>query len=124
MSHFTPHKSTLLLCVNGDPDVLKLYRLILVGCGYAVAVASSGPAALDYVDCLRPDLVILDLDLLDTHCGEFSFQIKRLGSDVPLIVLSAHSSVVEDASHFLDVALHKTSSIQVLIEQVETLLCA
>jgi len=113
-----------LLCVDDNPSVLKMYEVIFAGFGYAVTVANSGMAAVRQVHGQRPDLIILDHEVFGTANGELASRFRKVTANVPLILVSACSSVVEDGSHFLDATLNKSSPIQVLIDQVETLLHA
>jgi len=113
-----------LLCVDDNPGVLKMYKVILAGFGYSVAVAGSGTAAVRQLHRERPDLIILDHEMLGTANGELAWRFRQAAADVPVILVSACSSVVEDGSHFLDAALHKYSPIEDLIGRVETLLHA
>jgi len=121
MSTPVSNKPTLL-CVDDNPSVLKMYRVILAGFGYSVAVADSRIAAVRQVHSERPDLIILDHEMFGTANGELASRFRQVTVDVPLILVSACTSVVEDGSHFLDAALNKNSPIQVLIDQVEALL--
>ena len=52
-----------LLIVDDDPSIVEMYRVYLELLGHEVATAGDGFAALEVVDQIRPDLIILDLRL-------------------------------------------------------------
>ena len=111
-----------LLCVDNDPGILRTYQRMPAGFGYSISVASSASAALRHIYSQRPDIIILSHEMIETAGGELASRLKLLASDVLLILVSAFSSVVGDASHFLNAALNASSPIQVLIDQVVALL--
>lgn len=56
-----PARATRVLVVDDEPHIARLVQFVLVGAGYVVQCASSGPEALDAVGRWRPDAVVLDL---------------------------------------------------------------
>lgn len=76
-----------LLVVDDDPQISKAVRTNLAARGYDVLTASNGETALELLEQVTVDLVLLDLGLpgLDGH--EVIKRI-RLWSDVPIVILS------------------------------------
>lgn len=81
---------TLILLVEDDEPVIKLFTVYLHEGGYDVAVARTGEAALHAAILLHPAAVILDL-LLPTMDGwEVLAELKssELTRDIPVLIVS------------------------------------
>jgi DNA-binding response OmpR family regulator len=63
--------------------------------GYAVQEAENGTDALARLDSFRPDIVLLDLMLPDISGFDVCRDIRRAGSRVPIIILSAKSEEID-----------------------------
>jgi two-component system, OmpR family, phosphate regulon response regulator PhoB len=86
-----------ILVVDDEPDLLELVRFNLSEGGYRVDCATSGSAALERIRKLRPDLVVLDLMLLDMSGIEVCRQLRadaELGA-IPVIVLTAKAEEID-----------------------------
>ncbi|MGD0233087.1 MAG: diguanylate cyclase [Syntrophorhabdales bacterium] len=69
-------KSTRILVVDDDPDLLELTSEILRRAGYEVLEASTGKECLEAVRAHHPDLVLLDVVLPDVTGVQVCKQIK------------------------------------------------
>jgi len=81
-----------ILLVDTDRDTLKLLNRTLETEGFDTVVVADGDAALDLLDKIEPDLVILDT----MTPGPDSFQVLdrlREHSDVPIIMLTTEYEV-------------------------------
>ncbi|HVU59824.1 MAG TPA: response regulator [Candidatus Saccharimonadales bacterium] len=79
-----------ILMIEPDALLARAYRAALVGAGHAVHAVATAQAAITAADGLRPDLVILELQLV-AHSGvEFLYEFRSYADwqDVPLIILS------------------------------------
>lgn len=75
-----------------EPDVLlaRTYMAALSRAGHVVRAATTAQAAIDAADCLGPDLVLLELQLV-AHSGiEFLYEFRSYPDwqVVPVVVLS------------------------------------
>jgi CheY-like chemotaxis protein len=52
-----------VLVVDDDPDIVDMTRLMLEEGGYRVIAAHSGPEALRRLEEVRPDLILLDINM-------------------------------------------------------------
>jgi len=86
--HQAPH---LILIVDDDPFIVKLLDAMLTRAGYVVAKADSGHTALEILDDLWPDLILLDIDMPGMSGLETCEAIKRKPrtADVPIIFVTA-----------------------------------
>jgi two-component system KDP operon response regulator KdpE len=80
-----------VLVVDDEPSILATMAPLLRSRGYQVSTAMSGKAALESVERLDPDLVILDLGLPDLDGVEVC-RLLREGRSTPIIVLSARGA--------------------------------
>lgn len=80
-----------VLVVDDDPDIAKFIEVTLVAAGYEVAVAFDGQEALDKVEALRPDLVLLDIMLPTMDGFEVAHEVRRQArhASMGIIVVSA-----------------------------------
>lgn len=87
---------THILIVDDDQDLSMLYEEELTDDGYEVALASSGRAALQYIEDKRPDLVILDISMPDMDGIETLGKIMGKDKTIPVIINTAYSSYKND----------------------------
>lgn len=82
----------LVLVADDDPQLRHLVAGILTQQGMRVAEAEDGIAALDEARRLRPDLMLLDMDMprLDGLGVLDTLRQRLLGRSVPVIVVTAH----------------------------------
>ena len=79
-----------ILVVDDDANVRTLLRRLLTTEGYSVDEASDGPAALEKVGAVPPDLVLLDI-MMPGQDGLDVLEGMRRTNDVPVILLTAKS---------------------------------
>src|SRR2546423_3318773 len=79
-----------MLVVDDEPQIVRIVRDYLQHGGFAVLVASDGPAALRTARTGRPDLVVLDLGLPGLNGLDVARALRRDG-EVPIIMLTARS---------------------------------
>ena len=85
-----PRRATVLL-VEDEDSLRKVMRDLLERDGYAVAEAADGISALDQVDRVAPDVIMLDLNLpgLDGYHVLQQLRSRAATSRIPVIVLTA-----------------------------------
>jgi two-component system CheB/CheR fusion protein len=82
-----------VLIVEDNCDQAQTLRLFLGMLGYHIAVADTGPRALEVARRVRPDVVLLDIGLPGLDGFEVARQIKReQGDSVRIIAVSAYGS--------------------------------
>jgi two-component system KDP operon response regulator KdpE len=80
-----------ILIVDDEPSILATMAPLLRARGYEVSTATSGHAALEAVDRLAPQLIILDLGLPDLDGVEVCRRLRE-GRAIPIVVLSARGA--------------------------------
>jgi formate hydrogenlyase transcriptional activator len=98
----TPDRKPLLLMVDDTPANLNVLFDLLTGHGFEVSVAEDGESALQQVDYVRPDLILLDV-LMPTMDGFTTCQRLRGRPDtreIPIIFMSALTDTVDKVKGF------------------------
>jgi len=70
-------KPSLILSVDDNPEVLQIFHRYLTAEGYEVRTASSGPNALEQLRTLKPDLILLDVDMPEMDGFEVCLALQR-----------------------------------------------
>jgi DNA-binding response OmpR family regulator len=115
---------TQLLVVEDDKDVATALGLLLERSGHAVRVVGDGRAALRAMHQLRPDLVVLDVELPGLTGWEVLERIRDI-SDVPVLMLTARAKEVDRVRGLrggADDYLTKPFASAELVARVEALL--
>lgn len=86
-----------VLLVDDENTLLKLLNIKLSEVGYNVRVAENGHSALEAIDALQPDVIILDRALPDIDGLEICREVKKNPNtkSIPIIILSQKKSEEE-----------------------------
>lgn len=90
-----------ILIVEDDLGLQKYLKELLFSNGYSVQTASDGAQALNSVEKLPPDLIILDLALPNMSGESVCLEIRKKYPDLRVIILTAKDGVT-DIIHGLD----------------------
>ncbi|WP_166661022.1 response regulator transcription factor [Paractinoplanes brasiliensis] len=85
--------SGAVLVVEDDRELRELVRRYLQRAGHAVRTTASGAEAIELVTAGGVELVVLDLGLPDVDGREVLAVARESGRGVPVVVLTARSSV-------------------------------
>ncbi len=86
-----------ILCIEDEPDMIELVRLILERKGFDFRGADSGQVGLDMIRDEKPDLVLLDLMMPGMDGWEVYRQLKADAElkDIPVIVVTAKAQSID-----------------------------
>jgi DNA-binding response OmpR family regulator len=86
-----------VVCIEDEPEMIDLVRLILSRKGFEVIGASNGQEGLDTVERLRPDVVLLDLMMPDMDGWEVYQRMKANTAinRIPVIVVTAKAQSID-----------------------------
>jgi two-component system KDP operon response regulator KdpE len=87
----------LVLVADDEPQITKLVALTLGDEGFRVATAHGGEEALNQVEALRPDVLLLDIGMPDLSGIEVMERLREW-HPVPVILLTARTSKQDVAS--------------------------
>ena len=87
----------LILCIEDEPEMIDLIRLILTRRGFEVIGANGGKEGLESIRKEKPDLVLLDLMMPDMDGWEVYQQMKadQKSKDIPVIVVTAKAQSID-----------------------------
>lgn len=117
-----------ILCVEDEPEMIDLIRLILGRRGFEVIGATGGVEGLKMVREQQPDLVLLDLMMPDMDGWEVYQQIKadEKTKGIPVIVVTAKAQSIDKVLGLhiakVDDYIAKPFSPQDLLSSVEKVL--
>ena len=117
-----------ILCIEDEPEMIDLIRLILGRRGFKVSGAAGGKAGLQAVRDELPDLVLLDLMMPDMDGWEVYQQMKaeELTRHIPVIVVTARAQSIDKVLGIhiakVDDYIAKPFSPQELLASVEKVL--
>ncbi|MBI5669801.1 MAG: response regulator [Chloroflexi bacterium] len=86
-----------VVCIEDEPEMIDLVRLILSREGYEVIGAPGGVKGLETVEDLSPDLVLLDLMMPDMDGWEVYQRMKANPNTkhIPVIVVTARAQSID-----------------------------
>ncbi|MEP7134012.1 MAG: response regulator [Chloroflexota bacterium] len=117
-----------ILCIEDEPEMIDLIRLILGRRGFEVKGATGGVEGLKMVREVQPDLVLLDLMMPDMDGWEVYQQIKadEKTKGIPVIVVTAKAQSIDKVLGLhiakVDDYIAKPFSPQDLLNSIEKVL--
>ena len=82
-----------IMIVEDEPNVRLVFRAALESESYTLTTAEDGETALRWLKLEPSDLVLLDLRMPGIGGMEVLRRLRAAGSDVPVVVITAHDSV-------------------------------
>ena len=119
-----------ILCIEDEPEMIDLVRLILERKGFEVVGAVGGHEGLEVIRREIPDLILLDLMMPDVDGWEVYRQMKADEElkDIPVIVVTAKAQSIDKVLglHIAKVKDYVTKPFgpQELLNSVEKVLSA
>jgi two-component system response regulator HydG len=86
-------KNTRILIVDDDPGHLVSLKTVVKSWGYTVETADDGTVAVDLVKNSPMDLILMDVRMTKMSGIEALKQIKIYNPTIPIIIMTAYSSV-------------------------------
>lgn len=117
-----------VVCVEDEPEMIDLVKLILSRKGYDVIGAMGGREGLEAIERESPDLVLLDLMMPDMDGWEVYQQMKSHDSmkSIPVIVVTAKAQSIDKVLGLhiakVDDYITKPFGPQELLDSVESVL--
>ena len=84
-----------VLCIDDNPQLLKLRKTTLESSGYCVEIASSGYAAMELLKKAAVAAVLLEYKPEGIDAEAVACHIKQRFPNLPIILLSAYSEMPE-----------------------------
>lgn len=121
-------KSHRIVCIEDEPEMIDLIKLILGRQGFEVMGANGGLEGLELVRKENPDVVLLDLMMPDMDGWEVYQKIKSNEDtrDIPVIVVTAKAQNIDKVLGLhiakVDDYISKPFSPQELLDSVNQVL--
>jgi two-component system cell cycle response regulator DivK len=92
-----------ILCVEDNPQNMRLVRKMLGAAGYSIVEASDGLSGLRVAEEEMPDLILMDINLPDIDGMEATQRLKSNSAlaSIPVIALTANA-MPGDRERFLE----------------------
>jgi len=121
-------KNRRILCIEDEPEMIDLIRLILSRKGFDVSGASGGQEGIYKIRNEKPDLILLDLMMPFMDGWEVYQQMKadEATKNIPVIVVTAKAQSIDKVLGLhiakVDDYIAKPFSPKELIDSVERVL--
>ncbi|MFH1137065.1 MAG: response regulator [Pseudomonadota bacterium] len=89
-------KKKKILIVDDEEHIRFLYAEELAEEGYDVITAESGYLLLEKIEAEKPDLVVLDIKMVDYNGLDLLQDIRNKYYDMPVILCTAYDTFKED----------------------------
>jgi DNA-binding response OmpR family regulator len=117
-----------VVCVEDEPEMIDLMRLILSRKGFEVVGANGGVKGLETIRAEKPDLVLLDLMMPEMDGWQVYQQLKAdpATENIPVVVVTAKAQNIDKVLGLhiakVDDYISKPFSLQELVDRVEQVL--
>jgi len=107
-----------ILFVDDEPSILTMRRLVFESLGYSVLTATCGEDALKVFAMYPVDAVVLDYWMPGMDGEETALGIRKVSSDIPIILSSGCLSVPGRVLKIVNAAVEKAAKPEALIEDL------
>ncbi|MCP4293597.1 MAG: response regulator [bacterium] len=112
-----------ILIVDDEPHLRLLYETELRRAGYETMTADCATQGLEYVETMKPDLVLLDIRMAGMDGIEALQRILERDNNLPVILNTAFSSYRDNyLTWAADAYVTKSSDVTELIDTVNRVL--
>jgi len=124
----TEKSTKMILCIEDEPEMIELIRLILSSGEFDIRGANGGKEGLEIIRKEHPDLVLLDLMMPEMDGWEVYQLIKADESirNIPVIIVTAKAQSIDKVLGLhiakVDDYISKPFSPQELLTSVENVL--
>jgi len=108
-----------LLCIDDEPNVLAVRKMLLESVGYRVLLADDGPRGIDLLKREHVNTVIVDYKMPEMTGSEVAEQIRKTHPGMPIIMLSAFVDLTPEQLKDVDAYVTKGESPDVLLRTIE-----
>lgn len=112
-----------VLIVDDEPHLRLLYETELRRAGYETMTAGNAAQGLEFVDTMRPDLVVLDIRMAGMDGIEALQRILERNNSIPVVLNTAFSSYRDNyLTWAADAYVTKSSDVTELLSTVKNIL--
>lgn len=112
-----------VLIVDDEKHIRTLYSDELAEEGYDVSTAADGKDILNLIETMKPDVIILDIKMVDCNGLDVLQQIRNRYYNLPVILCSAYGSFRVDVKAIAaDAYVVKSSDLSELKQKIAQVL--
>lgn len=112
-----------ILCIDDEEPGLVVRKMLLEQVGYRVLTARSGMEGIRLFQTESADVVVLDYWMSGMNGVATARELKRLKPDLPIIILSAYGTLLDETLGLAEVWIRKgEEDPQFLLSKVRELL--
>lgn len=111
----------LILCVDDETIGLQVRRMLLERAGYRVLTALDGPTGLELFENEPVEAVVLDFAMPGMTGGEVASHMRKVKPEVPILMLSAYTSLPVDVSESVNLYMTKGEGAPALLRKLSSL---
>jgi len=112
-----------ILIVDDEPHLRLLYETELRRAGYETMTASNAQQGLEFVETMKPDLVVLDIRMAGMDGIEALQRILERDNSIPVVLNTAFSSYRDNyLTWAADAYVTKSADVTELVKTVDGLL--
>lgn len=100
-------KGATILCIDDEEPGLQVRRMLLESAGYNVLCARSGVEGIKAFQAHPVDAVVLDYWMSGMNGIAVARELKRLSPNVPIMILSAYGTLLDETLGLADIWLRK-----------------
>ena len=117
-----------ILIVDDDPNILKIYQIVVHNAGFLVDIAHNGVEAFLAIEEFNPDLILLDLMMPEMDGYDALTKMRNMPkmADIPIIVFT-NKNIDRDKEWVMkhgatDVMIKANTLPQELVDKINSLL--
>src|ERR1041385_5429114 len=119
------HRQHEILCIDDDPQSLKVRGILLESLGYKVLTEPDAEHGLRTFLKHDVDAVLMDYQMPGMSGGDAAVEMKRLRPQTPVFIISALSGLPESAPlDAIDGFIQKGEPLGVLTDRIEQAIAA
>jgi CheY-like chemotaxis protein len=108
-----------ILCIDDEPQILMLYRMVLEEYGYRVLIEANGWDGLSASDRCAVDCILLDYQMPGMNGAEFVQHLRDRRCSTPVILISGSRDIPPQLLNQVEAFIEKPWRAQQLLECVE-----
>lgn len=111
-----------VLCIDDEAVGLRVRSMLLERAGYRILSALDGPSGLVLFADNEVDAVVVDFSMPGMNGGDVAIQLRKLKPKVPILMLSAYTSLPSKLAGMVDQTMTKGEGAPALLERLSSLL--
>jgi DNA-binding response OmpR family regulator len=109
-----------ILAIDDEEHIRMLYEEELGTEGYDVATVARGEGILDLIEMEKPDLIVLDIKMVDCNGLDVLQQVRNRYYDLPIILCTAYETYkIDIKSVAADAYVVKSSDLTELKKRIK-----